>query len=202
MPRPRFNRLQAVGGRQLVGPALIPFFGEREVEHALDEAGRWAAGCPHRRNHDPDGSLVFEGYRPVKDAFQVARMRDAGVVIIGKTNMSEFANFGATARPRGRSGKRSSRRRPAPIPRTSGPSRPTPTPSGRPTGRRRLIPRPWTARGSGSSPRRDTTPSYGTQGSIERYNTILDQLRALGVELVEMTGSVTAPPNVPGSLGN
>ena len=34
----RANRLHAVGGHQLVGPALIPFFGDREVEDALDEA--------------------------------------------------------------------------------------------------------------------------------------------------------------------
>ena len=41
-----------------------------------------------------NGSLVFEGFRPVKDAFQVARLRDAGAVIIGKANMSEYANSG------------------------------------------------------------------------------------------------------------
>jgi len=39
------NRLRAVGGHQLVGPALIPFFGEREVEDALDEAE--ALGQPY-----------------------------------------------------------------------------------------------------------------------------------------------------------
>jgi sugar phosphate isomerase/epimerase len=32
------NRLRAIGGHQLVGPALEPFFGAREVEDALDEA--------------------------------------------------------------------------------------------------------------------------------------------------------------------
>ena len=31
-------RLRAIAGHQLVGPALIPFFGAREVEDALDEA--------------------------------------------------------------------------------------------------------------------------------------------------------------------
>lgn len=40
------------------------------------------------------GSLVFEGFRPEKDAFQVGKMRAAGAVILGKTNMSEFANSG------------------------------------------------------------------------------------------------------------
>lgn len=41
-----------------------------------------------------NGSLVFEGFRPRKDAFQVAQMREAGAVILGKANMSEFANSG------------------------------------------------------------------------------------------------------------
>src|SRR5690348_13950175 len=49
-----------------------------------------------------------------------------------------------------------------------------------------------------------TTPSYGTQGSIDRYNAILAQLETAGVELVEMTGGVTAPPTPPnaGNLGH
>jgi amidase len=41
-----------------------------------------------------NGTLALEGYRPMTDAFQVARMRAAGAVLIGKTNMSEFANSG------------------------------------------------------------------------------------------------------------
>jgi sugar phosphate isomerase/epimerase len=32
------NRLRAIGGHQLVGPALVPFFGARTVEDALNEA--------------------------------------------------------------------------------------------------------------------------------------------------------------------
>ncbi|MDA0162108.1 amidase [Solirubrobacter ginsenosidimutans] len=42
-----------------------------------------------------DGSLAFEGWRPERDAGQVKRLRDAGAVIIGKTNLSEFANSGS-----------------------------------------------------------------------------------------------------------
>lgn len=41
-----------------------------------------------------NGSLVFEGFRPTKDAFQVARLRAAGAVIIGKASMEEYATFG------------------------------------------------------------------------------------------------------------
>lgn len=40
------------------------------------------------------GSLVFDGYRPTKDAWQIAKLREAGAIILGKTNLSEFANSG------------------------------------------------------------------------------------------------------------
>ena len=42
------------------------------------------------------GSLALEGARPAKDAFIVERLRAAGAVILGKTNLSEWANFRST----------------------------------------------------------------------------------------------------------
>ena len=39
------------------------------------------------------GSLALEGVRPPADAFIVTRLRVAGAVILGKTNLSEWANF-------------------------------------------------------------------------------------------------------------
>ena len=39
------------------------------------------------------GSLALEGSRPPSDAFIVTRLRQAGAVILGKTNLSEWANF-------------------------------------------------------------------------------------------------------------
>lgn len=39
------------------------------------------------------GSLALKGHRPPADAFIVARLRDAGAVILGKANLSEWANF-------------------------------------------------------------------------------------------------------------
>ena len=40
------------------------------------------------------GSLVFAGYRPTKDAWQVAKLREAGAIIMGKANLAEFATDG------------------------------------------------------------------------------------------------------------
>lgn len=40
------------------------------------------------------GSLVFKNFQPVNDAFIVARLRAAGAIVIGKANLSEFANSG------------------------------------------------------------------------------------------------------------
>ncbi len=41
-----------------------------------------------------NGSMTFEGFRPARDAFQVARLREAGAVIIGKTALEEYATSG------------------------------------------------------------------------------------------------------------
>jgi amidase len=42
------------------------------------------------------GSLALEGHIAARDAFIVAQLRKAGAVIMGKTNLSEFANFRST----------------------------------------------------------------------------------------------------------
>jgi amidase len=41
-----------------------------------------------------NGSLTFAGFRPAHDAFQVAQLRKAGAVIIGKTALEEYATSG------------------------------------------------------------------------------------------------------------
>jgi amidase len=51
------------------------------------------------------GSLALTGSRPIKDAFIVGRLRDAGAVILGKTNLSEWANFRSTHSSSGWSGR-------------------------------------------------------------------------------------------------
>lgn len=42
------------------------------------------------------GSLALAGNLPPDDAFIVARMREAGLLVLGKTNLSEWANFRST----------------------------------------------------------------------------------------------------------
>jgi amidase len=39
------------------------------------------------------GSLALEGSIPARDAFVAARLREAGAVLLGKANLSEWANF-------------------------------------------------------------------------------------------------------------
>ena len=41
------------------------------------------------------GALALEGNRASKDAFIISQLRNAGAVVIGKTNLSEWANFRA-----------------------------------------------------------------------------------------------------------
>jgi amidase len=42
------------------------------------------------------GSLAMLGAKPLQDAFVAKKLRDAGAVILGKTNLSEWANFRST----------------------------------------------------------------------------------------------------------
>lgn len=43
------------------------------------------------------GSLALAGHRPLRDAHLVQQLRDAGAVLLGKTNLSEWANFRSTS---------------------------------------------------------------------------------------------------------
>ena len=51
------------------------------------------------------GSLALLGATPSADAFLVGRLRDAGAVILGKTNLCEWANFRSTHSSSGWSGR-------------------------------------------------------------------------------------------------
>ncbi len=51
------------------------------------------------------GSLALADHRPHQDAFLVGRLREAGAVILGKTNLSEWANFRSSRSTSGWSGR-------------------------------------------------------------------------------------------------
>ena len=69
----------------------------------IDVAGRMSTTA---------GSLALENWHAPQDAFIAARLREAGAVILGKTNMSEWANFRSTHSVSGWSGRGGQTRNP------------------------------------------------------------------------------------------
>jgi len=59
----------------------------------------------HDRMMCTAGSLALLGSHPAADAFLVRRLRQAGAVILGKTNLSEWANFRGSSSTSGWSGR-------------------------------------------------------------------------------------------------
>src|SRR4029077_18649239 len=51
------------------------------------------------------GSLALLGAKPPRDSFLAQKLREAGAVILGKTNLSEWANFRSSRSTSGWSGR-------------------------------------------------------------------------------------------------
>jgi amidase len=66
------------------------------------------------------GSLVLAASTPPQDAFIVARLREAGAVLLGKTNLSEWANYRSTHATSGWSGRGGQTRNPYVLDRNPG----------------------------------------------------------------------------------
>lgn len=62
--------------------------------------------------HTTAGSLALIGSKPQQDAFVVKGLREAGAIILGKTNLSEWANFRSTHSSSGWSGRGGQTRNP------------------------------------------------------------------------------------------
>jgi amidase len=73
------------------------------VKDNIDVAGRMSTSA---------GSLALEHWSPQQDAFIAARLRAAGALILGKTNLSEWANFRSTRSVSGWSGRGGQTRNP------------------------------------------------------------------------------------------
>src|SRR5439155_4537776 len=59
----------------------------------------------HDRMTTTAGSLALAGSIPPRDSFVAQKLREAGAVILGKTNLSEWANFRSTRSTSGWSGR-------------------------------------------------------------------------------------------------
>src|SRR5256714_9874466 len=128
------------------------------------------------------GSLALAGVTAPRDAAIVARLRAAGAVIIGKTNLSEWANFRSTHSVSGWSGRGGQCRNPYAIDRN---------PCGSSSGTGAAIAASLAAVGGGT----------GTDGSIvcpSGANSLLGLKPTIG--LVRRSGSIPIRPT-PGTAG-
>ncbi|MFM8791124.1 MAG: Asp-tRNA(Asn)/Glu-tRNA(Gln) amidotransferase subunit GatA [Solirubrobacterales bacterium] len=98
---------EAIDSGELDGAECLAFWAERAGDETLnaylwtgqDEAGQRIAGAPVAVKDifctegipTTAGSRILEGYVPPFDATTVTRIRAAGLPILGKTNMDEFA---------------------------------------------------------------------------------------------------------------
>ena len=87
-----------------INPAAIADAEQRDLERKAGKIRGPLHGIPVLVKDNIDsvgmvnsaGSLALADHRPAHDAFIVERMRAAGAVILGKTNLSEWANFRST----------------------------------------------------------------------------------------------------------
>ena len=103
-----------------VNPAAVADADRLDAERAAGKVRGSMHGIPVLLKDNIDavgmvnsaGSLALADHRPSTDAFLVARLRAAGAVILGKTNLSEWANFRSTRSTSGWSGRGGQTRNP------------------------------------------------------------------------------------------
>ena len=112
-----------------LNPDAVAIAGERDAERAAGKPSRSAPWHPGdgegqsrywRPNGTSAGSLALAGHRAARDSHVVHRLRAAGAVILGKTNLSEWANFRSTRSTSGWSSRGGQTRNPYDTARTPG----------------------------------------------------------------------------------
>lgn len=96
----------------LLNPNALKVAGERDRARKAGKAHGLLFGIPvlvkdNMDTHDmatTAGSLALEGPPPTRDATVVAKLRAAGAIILGKANLSEWANFRSNQSTSGWSG--------------------------------------------------------------------------------------------------
>ncbi|XOV83869.1 MAG: amidase [bacterium] len=88
---------------QYLNPDVLTHARQSDIERAATGPRSALHGIPVliKDNYETSGmptsagSILFAGFSPARDAFQVARLKAAGAVVLGKTTMHEFA-YGIT----------------------------------------------------------------------------------------------------------
>ncbi len=112
-----------------INPDALAIAAERDAERAAGRLRGSLHGVPVLLKDNIDtadamqttaGSLALAGHRARADAFIVARLREAGAIILGKANMSEWANFRSSRSVSGWSSRGGQTRNPYALDRTPG----------------------------------------------------------------------------------
>jgi amidase len=97
-----------------INPDALTIAGERDAERKAGKARGPLHGIPvllkdnigtADRMTTTAGSLALEGSIPSSDAFTAKKLRDAGAILLGKANLSEWANIRSTHSSSGWSGR-------------------------------------------------------------------------------------------------
>ncbi|MFX3617100.1 MAG: amidase family protein [Sporolactobacillus sp.] len=87
------HEAEASDVRRTVNPEVGPLFGiPILIKDNIETAGKMMTTA---------GSLALSGYKANHDAFLVKKLKEAGAIILGKTNLTEFANFISDHMPNG-----------------------------------------------------------------------------------------------------
>ncbi|WP_211232928.1 amidase family protein [Solirubrobacter soli] len=114
--RAYINRIAAVNARgpglnavRLINPSALQDAAVADLERATGHSKGPLQGIPVLVKDNLDvaglpttaGSVALENSVPAKDSTVVAKLRASGAVILGKTNLTEFANFMTSGMPSG-----------------------------------------------------------------------------------------------------